>query len=93
MPTVTDLNCQSNEETLSPRSRMLVLVVAFAALVFDGVELGLMPVASLSVSQSLHPLLNTGKWSQPILNEVDSDGNRLPYDKGTAPCSYHSSRP
>ena len=53
MPTVTDLNCQSNEETLSPRSRMLVLVVAFAALVFDGVELGLMPVASLSVSQSL----------------------------------------
>ena len=53
MPTVTDLNWQSNEETLSPRSRMLVLVVAFAALVFDGVELGLMPVASLSVSQSL----------------------------------------
>jgi hypothetical protein len=32
---------------------MFVLTVAFAALVFDGVELGLMPVASLSVSQSL----------------------------------------
>jgi MFS family permease len=32
---------------------MFVLVVVFAALVFDGVELGLMPVASLSVSQSL----------------------------------------
>ncbi|MFN0130586.1 MAG: MFS transporter [Verrucomicrobiales bacterium] len=32
---------------------MLVLVVCFLALVFDGVELGLMPVASLSVSKSL----------------------------------------
>jgi SHS family sialic acid transporter-like MFS transporter len=32
---------------------MFVLVVTFAALLFDGVELGLMPVASLSVSQSL----------------------------------------
>ncbi len=32
---------------------MFVLVVVFAALVFDGVELGLMPIASLSVSQSL----------------------------------------
>jgi len=38
---------------LSPAQRRLVLVVAFLALVFDGVELGLMPVASLSVSQSL----------------------------------------
>jgi len=53
MSTVIDLDQQSNEDSLSPRSRMLVLVVAFAALVFDGVELGLMPVASLSVSQSL----------------------------------------
>lgn len=33
--------------------RYLVLVTAFLALVFDGVELGLMPVASLSVSKSL----------------------------------------
>lgn len=40
----------------------------------------------VSVSESLHPLLNTGQWSQLILNEVESDGNRLPYDdKGTAP--------
>ena len=53
MPTVTDLDPQSNAGSLSSRSQMLVLVVAFAALVFDGVELGLMPVASLSVSQSL----------------------------------------
>lgn len=43
-----------NEPRELPRGqRMLVLVVAFLALVFDGVELGLMPVASLSVSKSL----------------------------------------
>ncbi|HEY2572841.1 MAG TPA: MFS transporter [Verrucomicrobiaceae bacterium] len=39
--------------TLTTRSRLAVLLVAFLALVFDGVELGLMPVASLSVSKSL----------------------------------------
>jgi len=33
--------------------RLVVLVAAALALVFDGVELGLMPVASLSVSKSL----------------------------------------
>ena len=33
--------------------RCLVLVVSFLALVFDGFELGLMPIASLSVSKSL----------------------------------------
>lgn len=33
--------------------RYLVLVTCFLALVFDGVELGLMPIASLSVSKSL----------------------------------------
>jgi len=38
---------------LSPSQRRLVLAVCFLALVFDGVELGLMPVASLSVSKSL----------------------------------------
>ena len=43
-----------NEITeLSPRRKMLVLVVCFLALLFDGLELGLMPVASLSVSKSL----------------------------------------
>ncbi len=40
-------------EPLSPRGRAAVLVVAFLGLVFDGFELGLMPVASLSVSKSL----------------------------------------
>ncbi|MST95260.1 MAG: MFS transporter [Pedosphaera sp.] len=39
--------------SLSPRARYAVLLAAFLALVFDGVELGLMPVASLSVSKSL----------------------------------------
>jgi hypothetical protein len=44
---------RQSSDGLSSRRRMFVLTVAFAALVFDGVELGLMPVASLSVSQSL----------------------------------------
>jgi MFS transporter, SHS family, sialic acid transporter len=38
---------------LSSRARMAVLFAAIGGLLFDGVELGLMPVASLSVSQSL----------------------------------------
>ena len=40
-------------ESLSSRARYAVLFAAFAGLVFDGIELGLMPVASLSVSKSL----------------------------------------
>ena len=39
--------------SLTTPQRILVLTVSFLALVFDGVELGLMPVASLSVSKSL----------------------------------------
>jgi MFS family permease len=42
-----------NISTLSQRARMGVLAVSFLGLLFDGVELGLMPLASLSVSQSL----------------------------------------
>jgi predicted MFS family arabinose efflux permease len=38
---------------LSPRERIAVLAAVLIGLLFDGVELGLMPVASLSVSQSL----------------------------------------
>jgi MFS family permease len=38
---------------LSPVARLAVLFAAIGGLLFDGVELGLMPVASLSVSQSL----------------------------------------
>jgi len=38
---------------MTTSQRYLVLITTFLALVFDGVELGLMPVASLSVSRSL----------------------------------------
>jgi MFS family permease len=38
---------------MSASQRYLVLITCFLAIVFDGVELGLMPVASLSVSKSL----------------------------------------
>lgn len=38
---------------MTSAQRYLVLITAFLALVFDGVELGLMPVASLSVSKDL----------------------------------------
>lgn len=38
---------------MSTSQRVLVLITVFLALVFDGLELGLMPVASLSVSKSL----------------------------------------
>ncbi|NLH74769.1 MAG: MFS transporter [Verrucomicrobia bacterium] len=41
------------ELTLSGKQRALVLCLGFAGLLFDGVEMGLMPVASLSVSKSL----------------------------------------
>ncbi len=40
-------------QALSPRARVAVLFAAIGGLLFDGLELGLMPVASLSVSQSL----------------------------------------
>jgi SHS family sialic acid transporter-like MFS transporter len=38
---------------LSPAARYAVLAAAFGSLLFDGLELGLMPLASLSVSQGL----------------------------------------
>jgi MFS transporter, SHS family, sialic acid transporter len=40
-------------DKLSGAARFAVLLAAVASLLFDGLELGLMPVASLSVSQSL----------------------------------------
>ena len=42
-----------SSQSLSPTAKAAVLTAAFLGLVFDGVELGLMPVASLSVSKSL----------------------------------------
>lgn len=51
---------------LSHGARNAVLAAAFLGLVFDGIELGLMPVASLSVTQSLLAEEYTkelgGKW-------------------------------
>jgi MFS transporter, SHS family, sialic acid transporter len=41
------------ERVLSSKARLFVLVVTFVGLLFDGVEMALMPVASLSVSRSL----------------------------------------
>jgi len=43
----------STAGALSSRGRVAVLAAAFLGLVFDGFELGLMPVASLSVTKSL----------------------------------------
>jgi MFS transporter, SHS family, sialic acid transporter len=43
----------SPAQALSPGARLAVLFAAIAGLAFDGVELGLMPVASLSISQQL----------------------------------------
>jgi SHS family sialic acid transporter-like MFS transporter len=42
-----------SKPTLTTPARYSVLIAAFLGLVFDGVELGLMPIASLSVSRSL----------------------------------------
>lgn len=48
-----NLNRESVNLSEMPRGGRLVLGCVFLSLVFDGVELGLMPVASLSVAQSL----------------------------------------
>jgi len=51
---------------LSSRARKAVLLAAIGGMIFDGVELGLMPVASLSVSRDLLGPLSTpaleGAW-------------------------------
>lgn len=53
LPSDASVVPQADPAGLSRRNRILVLATCFAALFFDGVELGLMPIASLSVSQSL----------------------------------------
>jgi SHS family sialic acid transporter-like MFS transporter len=42
-----------SDSPLSPIARCSILIAAGLGLVFDGIELGLMPIASLSVSKSL----------------------------------------
>jgi len=46
------VTAESENSQLSPRARLMVLAAAFGGLLFDGMELGLMPVASLSISKS-----------------------------------------
>ncbi|MEQ1824934.1 MAG: MFS transporter [Pirellula sp.] len=41
-----------NSQSLSPTARTAILVASFLGLVFDGFELGLMPLASVSVTKS-----------------------------------------
>lgn len=59
-------NATPLSQELSGGGRIAVLLAAFLGLVFDGVELGLMPVASLSVTKSLLGADYTdalgGKW-------------------------------
>ena len=57
---------------LSKGARYAVLFTAIGGLLFDGVELGLMPVASLSVSQSL---LGDGFTPTPGGDWFDSAGS------------------
>src|SRR6187397_1153402 len=56
----------NDSAVLSRGARVAVLAAAFLGLVFDGVELGLMPVASLSVCKSLMgaeaAATEGGKW-------------------------------
>ncbi|MES1213669.1 MAG: MFS transporter [Singulisphaera sp.] len=47
------MNVTTAESSLATSARVWVLLAAFAGLLFDGIELGLMPVASLSISKSL----------------------------------------
>lgn len=52
--------------TLSRTARIAVALAAFAGLFFDGIELGLMPIASLSVTRSLlgstYSVTQGGDW-------------------------------
>jgi SHS family sialic acid transporter-like MFS transporter len=43
----------SSALTLSHKARLVVLLAAFSGLLFDGIELGLMPIASISVTKGL----------------------------------------
>ena len=43
----------ASQLTLSRKARLIVLLAAFSGLLFDGIELGLMPIASISVTKSL----------------------------------------
>jgi SHS family sialic acid transporter-like MFS transporter len=50
---VTQIAIDSSALALSRKARLVVLFAAFSGLLFDGIELGLMPIASLSVTRGL----------------------------------------
>jgi MFS family permease len=50
---MSEIAIGSSELTLSRKGRLVVLFAAFSGLLFDGIELGLMPIASISVTRSL----------------------------------------
>jgi len=50
---MSEIAIGSAELTLSRKGRLIVLFAAFSGLLFDGIELGLMPIASISVTRSL----------------------------------------
>ncbi|MEK7752182.1 MAG: MFS transporter, partial [Acidobacteriota bacterium] len=47
------VSIDSSASPLSRKARLVVQLAAFSGLLFDGVELGLMPIASISVTRSL----------------------------------------
>jgi SHS family sialic acid transporter-like MFS transporter len=50
---MTQISIDSSSLILSRKARLIVLIAAFSGLLFDGIELGLMPIASISVTKSL----------------------------------------
>jgi MFS family permease len=50
---MNQVSIDSSGLTLSRKARLVVLFAAFSGLLFDGIELGLMPIASISVTRSL----------------------------------------
>jgi len=50
---MTQTPIDSSASVLSRKARLIVLFAAFSGLLFDGIELGLMPIASGSVTESL----------------------------------------
>jgi MFS family permease len=50
---MNQVSTNSSQLTMSQKARLIVLLAAFLGLLFDGIELGLMPIASMSVTKSL----------------------------------------
>ena len=50
---MNQVSTDSSQLTMSQKARLIVLLAAFLGLLFDGIELGLMPIASMSVTKSL----------------------------------------